>query len=68
MTPARFVEQGGLQYVDYAELAAAVGSAGGLQIINALTQPDAERLLQEIKRTRSLTGNLQSQSRLSSLR
>jgi NADH:quinone reductase (non-electrogenic) len=51
------VVQGGLQWVAYAELAAAVSNAGGLGIINALTQPDAEHLRQEIKKTRSLTRN-----------
>ncbi|KAL2857342.1 hypothetical protein BJY01DRAFT_261973 [Aspergillus pseudoustus] len=51
------VVQGGLQWVAYAELAAAVSNAGGLGIINALTQPDAEHLRQEIKKTRSLTKN-----------
>lgn len=51
------VVQGGLQWVAYAELAAAVSNAGGLGIINALTQPDADHLRQEIKKTRSLTKN-----------
>lgn len=49
------VVQGGLQWVAYAELAAAVSNAGGLGIINALTQPDAEGLRREIHRTRELT-------------
>ncbi|KIV96966.1 hypothetical protein PV10_00776 [Exophiala mesophila] len=49
------VVQGGLQWVAYAELAAAVSNAGGLGIINALTQPDVESLRLEIKKTRSLT-------------
>jgi NAD(P)H-dependent flavin oxidoreductase YrpB (nitropropane dioxygenase family) len=49
------VIQGGLQWVAYAELAAAVSNAGGLGIINALTQPDADHLRAEIKKTRSLT-------------
>jgi NAD(P)H-dependent flavin oxidoreductase YrpB (nitropropane dioxygenase family) len=49
------VVQGGLQWVAYAELAAAVSNAGGLGIINALTQPDAQSLRQEIRKTRSLT-------------
>ncbi|KAH7126798.1 putative 2-nitropropane dioxygenase family oxidoreductase [Dendryphion nanum] len=49
------VVQGGLQWVAYAELAAAVSNAGGLGIINALTQPDADSLRAEIKKTRSLT-------------
>ncbi|KAH8806174.1 2-nitropropane dioxygenase [Xylogone sp. PMI_703] len=49
------VVQGGLQWVAYAELAAAVSNAGGLGIINGLNQPDAEHLRQEIRKTRSLT-------------
>jgi NAD(P)H-dependent flavin oxidoreductase YrpB (nitropropane dioxygenase family) len=49
------VVQGGLQWVAYAELAAAVSNAGGLGIINALTQSDPEHLRQEIKKVRSLT-------------
>jgi NAD(P)H-dependent flavin oxidoreductase YrpB (nitropropane dioxygenase family) len=49
------VVQGGLQWVAYAELAAAVSNAGGLGIINALTQPNPEGLRQEIGKTRSLT-------------
>ncbi|KAI1621327.1 hypothetical protein EDD37DRAFT_112038 [Exophiala viscosa] len=49
------VVQGGLQWVAYAELAAAVSNAGGLGIINALTQPDPETLKKEIRKTRSLT-------------
>lgn len=49
------VVQGGLQWVAYAELAAAVSNAGGLGIINALTQPDPESLKNEIRKTRSLT-------------
>lgn len=49
------VVQGGLQWVAYAELAAAVSNAGGLGIINALTQPDAENLRKEIRKTKSLT-------------
>lgn len=51
------VVQGGLQWVAYAELAAAVSNAGGLGIINALTQPDPESLRQEIRKTRTLTSS-----------
>ncbi|RYN61318.1 hypothetical protein AA0117_g13004 [Alternaria alternata] len=51
------IVQGGLQWVAYAELAAAVSNAGGLGIINALTQPDAESLRAEIQKVRSLTNN-----------
>ena len=36
--------QGGMHYVGYAELAAAVSNAGGLGIITGLTQPTAEDL------------------------
>lgn len=49
------VVQGGLQWVAYAELAAAVSNAGGLGIINALIHTDAESLRCEIRKTRSLT-------------
>lgn len=46
---------GGMQYVGYAELAAAVCNAGGLGTITALTQPTPEALRQEIRKTRTLT-------------
>ena len=36
--------QGGMHYVGYAELAAAVSNAGGLGILTALTQPTPEAL------------------------
>lgn len=36
--------QGGMHYVGFAELAAAVSNAGGLGIITALTQPSADDL------------------------
>jgi NADH:quinone reductase (non-electrogenic) len=49
------VIQGGLQWVAYAELAAAVSNAGGLGIINALTQPSPTALRSEIRKTRALT-------------
>ena len=48
------VIQGGMHYVGYAELAAAVSNAGGLGTITALTQPSPEALRDEIRRTRSL--------------
>jgi len=48
---------GGLHYVTYAGLAAAVSNAGGLGTITALTQPDPEALRQEIKKVQSLTPN-----------
>mmetsp|Transcript_33887 Transcript_33887/g.66692 ORF Transcript_33887/g.66692 Transcript_33887/m.66692 type:complete len:335 (+) Transcript_33887:27-1031(+) len=49
------VIQGGMQYVGYAEMAAAVSNAGGLGIITGLTQPDPESLRKEIRRCRTLT-------------
>ena len=36
--------QGGMHYVGFAEMAAAVSNAGGLGIITALTQPTPEKL------------------------
>ena len=47
--------QGGMHYVGFAELAAAVSNAGGLGIITALTQPSAEALANEIARCREMT-------------
>lgn len=49
------IVQGGMQWVSYAELAAAVSNAGGLGILTALTQPTPEALRQEIERVRSMT-------------
>jgi len=49
------IVQGGMHYVGYAELAAAVSNAGGLGIITALTQPTAEDLRREIRKCRSMT-------------
>jgi len=46
---------GGMHYVGYAELAAAVSNAGGLGIITALTQPTPEDLRREIRKCRTLT-------------
>ncbi|OTA95630.1 hypothetical protein M434DRAFT_393678 [Hypoxylon sp. CO27-5] len=51
------VVQGGMQYVGYAELAAAVSNAGGLGILTALTQPTPEDLRNEIRRCRKMTKN-----------
>lgn len=48
--------QGGMHYVGYAELAAAVSNAGGLGIITALTQGTPEKLAAEISRCRQMTG------------
>ncbi len=47
--------QGGMHFVGFAELAAAVSNAGGLGIITGLTQRTPELLAQEIKRCRSMT-------------
>src|ERR1019366_3412023 len=49
------IVQGGMHFVGFAELAAAVSSAGGLGIITALTQPTPERLAKEIARCREMT-------------
>ena len=49
--------QGGMHYVGFAELAAAVSNAGGLGIITALTQPSAEELKNEILKCKKLTDN-----------
>lgn len=53
------VIQGGMHYVGYAEMAAAVSNAGGLGIITALTVAmpprGAEALRDEIRKCRSLT-------------
>ena len=47
--------QGGMHYVGFAELAAAVSNAGGLGILTALTQPSPAALADEIARCRALT-------------
>jgi NADH:quinone reductase (non-electrogenic) len=47
--------QGGMHYVGFAELAAAVSNAGGLGIITALTQPSAADLANEIAKCADLT-------------
>ncbi|MGX9431728.1 MULTISPECIES: NAD(P)H-dependent flavin oxidoreductase [Bradyrhizobium] len=47
--------QGGMHYVGFAELAAAVSNAGGLGIITGLTQKTPELLAKEIARCRDLT-------------
>jgi NAD(P)H-dependent flavin oxidoreductase YrpB (nitropropane dioxygenase family) len=48
--------QGGMHYVGFAELAAAVSNAGGLGILTALTQRTPELLANEIRRCREMTG------------
>jgi nitronate monooxygenase len=47
--------QGGMHFVGFAELAAAVSNAGGLGIITGLTQKTPELLAKEIARCRELT-------------
>lgn len=47
--------QGGMHYVGFAELAAAVSNAGGLGIITGLTQRTPEDLAKEIARCRDMT-------------
>ncbi|GAB3676009.1 NAD(P)H-dependent flavin oxidoreductase [Salinisphaera aquimarina] len=47
--------QGGMHYVGFAELAAAVSNAGGLGIITGLTQKTPENLAREIARCREMT-------------
>jgi len=47
--------QGGMHYVGFAELAAAVSNAGGLGILTGLTQPTPGDLAREIARCREMT-------------
>ena len=47
--------QGGMHFVGFAELAAAVSNAGGLGIITGLTQGTPEKLALEIARCREMT-------------
>jgi len=47
--------QGGMHYVGFAEMAAAVSNAGGLGIITALTQKPPADLANEIARCRDMT-------------
>jgi len=47
--------QGGMHYVGFAELAAAVSNAGGLGVITGLTQRTPEDLAKEIARCREMT-------------
>jgi NADH:quinone reductase (non-electrogenic) len=49
------IVQGGMQWVGYAELVAAVANAGALGFITALTQPTPEHLAREIARCRDMT-------------
>jgi nitronate monooxygenase len=47
--------QGGMHYVGFAEMAAAVSNAGGLGIVTGLTQPTAKDLANEIARCNDMT-------------
>ncbi len=47
--------QGGMHYVGYAEMAAAVSNAGGLGILTGLTQPTPADLAKEIERCHKMT-------------
>ncbi len=47
--------QGGMHFVGFAEMAAAVSNAGGLGIITGLTQGNPENLAKEIRRCREMT-------------
>lgn len=49
------IVQGGLAYLAYAELAAAVSNAGGLGQITAMTLGTAEKLREEIRKVRTMT-------------
>ena len=51
----RPIIQGGMHYVGFAELAAAVANAGGLGLITSLTQPSPQHLADEIAKCRKLT-------------
>jgi nitronate monooxygenase len=48
--------QGGMHFVGFAELAAAVSNAGGLGLITGLTLGTPEKLAKEIARCREMTG------------
>ena len=49
------VIQGGMHYVGFAEMAAAVSNAGGLGVITGLTLGTSEKLAAEIARCREMT-------------
>ena len=49
------IVQGGMHFVGFAELAAAVSNAGGLGVITGLTQRTPELLAREIARCRDMT-------------
>ena len=49
------IMQGGMHFVGFADMAAAVSNAGGLGIITALTQRSPEALAAEIERCKAMT-------------
>ncbi|WP_110929279.1 NAD(P)H-dependent flavin oxidoreductase [Bacillus massiliglaciei] len=49
------IVQGGLAYLAYSDLAAAVSNAGGLGQVTAMSLETPEKLVDEIRRTKSLT-------------
>jgi enoyl-[acyl-carrier protein] reductase II len=49
--------QGGLAYLAFADLAAAVSNAGGLGQITAMSLDTPERLREEIRKVRTMTAN-----------
>ncbi len=49
------IVQGGMHYVGFAEMAAAVSEAGGLGVITALTLRTPDKLAEEIERCRAMT-------------
>lgn len=49
------IVQGGMHYVGFAEMAAAVSDAGGLGLITGLTQGTPDKLAAEIERCREMT-------------
>ena len=53
----RPIVQGGLMWIATAKLAAAVGNAGGIGFMTALTFQDAEDLRAEIHKCRAMTNN-----------
>lgn len=56
--------QGGMHYVGFAELAAAVSNAGGLGIITGLTQKTPADLVDEIARCKDMTERVRREKRL----
>ena len=48
------IMQGGMHYVEYAALAAAVANAGGLGLVTALTQPTPAELKAELEKAQAL--------------